>query len=318
MPASTDTPLKGLVIRNTGSDIRVLTDTGCLLDCKIKGNLRIRGIKSTNPVAIGDRVTVIGGEGNRFISEVEDRRNYIVRRPANLSKQIHIIAANIDVALLVVTVNHPRTNLVFLDRYLATAEAYNVPAWLVFNKTDLYDEEDTEYLEGLIKLYGSIGYRCFKISALKGEGVSELMEALKGKTCLLSGNSGVGKSSLLNAFDPDIKAKVGQISDAHDTGMHTTSFSEMFTLAGGDIRLIDTPGIKGFNTIDMKPEEVGHYFPEIFRISRSCRYGNCTHRHEPGCAVLEAVENHLISESRFNSYLSILEDWTEGKYRSAE
>lgn len=307
-------PIKGLVVRNTGSDIRVHADDGCLLDCKVKGNLRIKGIRSTNPVAIGDRVVVTGRDGNWFIQSIEDRRNYIVRKPANLSKQLHIIAANIDVALIVVTVNHPETNLVFLDRYLATAEAYNVPVYLVFNKVDLYDEDDLEYLSGLENLYRTIGYECFRVSAVQGVGVSELLERLHGKTCLLSGNSGVGKSSLLNAFAPEINAKVGQISDAHDTGMHTTSYSEMFTICG-DIHIIDTPGIKGFNTIDMKPEEVGHYFPEIFKASSECRYGNCTHRHEPGCAVLKAIEDHLISESRYNSYLSIIDDYTEGKYR---
>jgi len=309
--------LRGLVVRNTGSDIRVQTECGCLLDCKVKGNLRIKGIRSTNPVAIGDRVAVTGSEGNWFISQIEDRRNYIVRKPTNLSKQLHIIAANIDVALIVVTVRHPETNLVFLDRYLATAEAYNVPVYLVFNKMDMYDEADMEYLEGLETLYRSIGYECFRVSATEGTGVQELLERLHGKTCLLSGNSGVGKSSLLNAFAPEVHAKTGQISDAHDTGMHTTSYSEMFTILG-DIHIIDTPGIKGFNTIDMKPEEVGHYFPEIFRISSSCRYGNCTHRHEPGCAVLKALDEHLISYSRYTSYLSIIEDYTEGKYRSSQ
>lgn len=309
--------VKGLVIRNTGSDLRVRGDDGVFYDCKVKGKLRIQGFRSTSPVAIGDRVGIIERRDGWLIESVEERRNYIVRKPANLSKQLHIIAANIDLALILVTVNHPETNLVFLDRFLATAQAYNVPSCLVFNKTDIYDEAETEYLDALVRLYSGIGYPCFRISALLGQGIDELRQATEGKICLLSGNSGVGKSSLLNALDPEIQAKVGKISDVHDKGMHTTSYSEMFDIGNGTY-IIDTPGIKGFNTVDMKPEEVGHYFPEIFRISKDCRYGDCSHTHEPGCAVMQALEEHRISESRYHSYLSILDDYSEGKYRSAE
>ncbi len=314
--------MKGLVVKNTGSDLRVRGDDAQMYDCKIKGNLRIKGIRSTNPVAIGDWVKVEGESGNFFVSEVLDRRNYLVRKPANLSKQLHIIAANIDLALLVVTLRHPETNLVFVDRFLATAEAYNIPSCLVFNKTDLYEDEDKEYAQALNRLYTQIGYTCFNVSALHSEGIEELRSFIRGtaeqpKVCLLSGNSGVGKSSLMNALNPQLHAKVGRISEVHDKGMHTTSYSEMFPL-DEHTYVIDTPGIKGFNTVDMKPEQVGHYFPEIFRISQDCRYGNCTHRHEPGCAVLDALDKHLISESRYNSYLSIIDDFSEGKYRSGD
>lgn len=285
--------------------------------CKIKGNFRIKGLKSTNPVAIGDWVEITENQGNYLISDIEERRNYIVRKPANLSKQLHIIAANMDVALLVVSVKLPETNLVFIDRFLATCEAYRVPACLVFNKIDLYNETDLEYLQALMRLYTQVGYTCFALSAKEGRGIEELKNFIQGKICLLSGNSGVGKSSLLNALCPSIKAKTGHISDYHQTGKHTTSFSEMYDL-GEQTYIIDTPGIKGFNTFDMQQEEVGHYFPEIFKASANCRYGNCTHRHEPGCAVQEALSQHLISESRYHSYLSIMEDAHKGKYRDAE
>ncbi|MBP5171523.1 MAG: ribosome small subunit-dependent GTPase A [Bacteroidales bacterium] len=307
---------KGIVIKSTGSSYWVRTPAGDL-ECKIKGNLRIKGIRSTSPVVVGDNVTVVGEDGNWLIGGIDDRRNYIVRKPANLSKQLHIIAANIDLALLVVTVNHPETNLVFIDRFLATTEAYRIPACLVFNKTDLYNEEETAYLDGLFHLYSTIGYPCHRISVLKDEGIGPLVASIQGKVCLLSGNSGVGKSSLLNRLYPQAKAKVGRISGYHDKGRHTTSYSEMYDLGGGTY-IIDTPGIKGFNTFDMQPEEVSHYFPEIFKASSHCRYHNCTHTHEPDCAVQKAIADHLISESRYRSYLSILQDADEGKYRSAQ
>lgn len=307
---------KGIVIKSTGSSYWVRTPEGDL-ECKIKGNLRIKGIRSTSPVVVGDCVTVVGEDGNWLISSIDDRRNYIVRKPANLSKQLHIIAANIDVALLVVTVNHPETNLVFIDRFLATTEAYRIPACLVFNKTDLYNEEETAYLDGLFHLYSTIGYPCYRISVLKDLGIEPLIAAIRGKVCLLSGNSGVGKSSLLNRLYPQAKAKVGRISGYHDKGRHTTSYSEMYDLGEGTF-IIDTPGIKGFNTFDMQPEEVSHYFPEIFRAAAHCRYHNCTHTHEPDCAVQKALADHLISESRYHSYLSILQDADEGKYRSSQ
>lgn len=288
-----------------------------LTECKIKGNFRLKGIKSTNPVAVGDRVQIKkNNEGTAFITEIEDRKNYIIRRSSNLSKQSHIIASNLDQCMLVVTINYPETSTIFIDRFLASAEAYRVPVCIVFNKTDLYSEDESKYLEGIINLYTHIGYKCFKISALNNHGVDEIKKALEGKITLFSGHSGVGKSTLINAILPEQKLKTGEISAAHNKGMHTTTFSEMFPV-DGEGYIIDTPGIKGFGTLDMKEEEVGHYFKEIFEFSANCKYNNCTHRHEPGCAVREAVENHYISESRYSSYLNILEDKEEGKYRSA-
>ena len=308
---------KGLVIKNTGSWYVVKTEDGRQIECKIKGNFRLKGIRSTNPIAVGDRVRIVlNPEGTAFITEIEDRKNYIIRRASNLSKQSHIIAANLDLCMLVVTVNYPETSTIFIDRFLASAEAYRVPVALVFNKTDLYSEDELRYLDGLINLYTHIGYPCFRISALNNEGINEIKEELKGKITLFSGHSGVGKSTLINAILPEANLKTGEISTAHNKGMHTTTFSEMFPVEGEGY-IIDTPGIKGFGTFDMKDEEVSHYFKEIFEFSAHCKYGNCTHRHEPGCAVREAVENHYISESRYASYLNILEDREEGKYRSA-
>lgn len=308
---------KGLVIKNTGSWYLVKTEDGMLTECKIKGNFRLKGIKSTNPVAVGDRVQIKKNyEGSAFITEIEDRKNYIIRRSSNLSKQSHIIASNLDQCMLVVTINYPETSTIFIDRFLASAEAYRVPVCIVFNKTDLYSEDENKYLEGFINLYTHIGYKCFKISALNNHGVDEIKKALEGKITLFSGHSGVGKSTLINAILPEQKLKTGEISAAHNKGMHTTTFSEMFPV-DGEGYIIDTPGIKGFGTLDMKEEEVGHYFKEIFEFSANCKYNNCTHRHEPGCAVREAVENHYISESRYSSYLNILEDKEERKYRSA-
>lgn len=308
--------MKGLVIRTTGSSFLVKTDDGQLVECIVKGNFRIKGLRSTNPVVVGDRVVVEDKTGETiFITAIEDRKNYIVRKPTNLSKQLHILAANIDQAFLLVTIKSPETNTTFIDRFLATAEAYRIPAHILINKTDLYNEEDIEYMEGLVKLYTSIGYPCTCISAKKSIGLDFLLETMSGKISLLSGNSGVGKSTLINVLDPSHNARTGIISDSHHKGMHTTTFSEMFEIKNGGF-LIDTPGIKGFGTIDMKPEEVGHYFPEIFAASSECRFNNCTHVHEPGCAVLKAIENHFISNSRYSSYLSILRDEDEGKYRA--
>ena len=308
---------KGLVIKSTGSWYQVKTDDGQLTNCKIKGNFRLKGFRSTNPIAVGDRVCIVmNAEGTAFITEIEDRKNYIIRKASNLSKQSHIIAANLDQCMLTVTVNYPETSTIFIDRFLASAEAYSVPVCLIFNKTDIYSEDELRYLEGLVTLYTHIGYPCFKVSALNGTGINEIKESLKGKITLFSGNSGVGKSTLINAILPGQNLKTAEISAAHNTGMHTTTFSEMFPLEGGGY-IIDTPGIKGFGTFDMKDEEVGHYFKEIFEFSANCKYGNCTHRNEPGCAVREAVEKHYISESRYTSYLNILEDREEGKYRAA-
>ena len=309
--------MHGLVIRNTGSWYQVKTDDGRLIDCKIKGNFRLKGIRSTNPVAVGDRVDIVlNNEGTAFITSIDDRKNYIVRRSSNLSKQSHIIAANLDQCFLVVTVNYPETSTIFIDRFLATAEAYRVPVSLIFNKVDRYNDDELRYLDGLVNLYEYIGYPCYKVSAVRGEGIDEIRSLLDHRVTLFSGNSGVGKSTLINAIHPDFQARTGEISEYHNQGMHTTTFSEMFEI-GEEGYLIDTPGIKGFGTFDMSQEEVGHYFKEIFQYSAQCKYGNCTHVHEPGCAVRKAVEEHLISESRYLSYLNILEDEHEGKYRAA-
>ena len=306
--------MRGLVIKNTGSWYTVLTDDGQLIDCKIKGNFRLKGIRSTNPVAVGDRVEIVpNNEGTAFITEIEDRRNYIIRKSINLSKQSHIIAANVDQAILVVTVVNPQTSTTFIDRFLASAEAYRVPVILAFNKTDLLDDDMRRYQEAMVNLYKTIGYECYQISAGTGEGVDALHSQLKGKITLLSGNSGVGKSTLINRLVPDANLRTSEISDAHNTGQHTTTFSEMIRIEDG--WLIDTPGIKGFGTFDIEPEELTSYFKEIFHFSQDCRFSNCTHTHEPGCAVLKALEDHYIAQSRYQSYLSMLEDKDQGKYR---
>ena len=310
--------MRGLIVRNTGSWYTVKTDDGQLFDCKVKGTFRLKGIRSTNPVAVGDMVTITPSPDGQtaLIEDIEDRRNYIIRKASNLSKQSHIIAANVDMAALVATIAHPETSTTFIDRFLASAEAYRVPVLLIFNKTDLYDEEELRQMHELVALYRNIGYKCLTCSAEKGNGIDELQAELMGKTTLLSGNSGVGKSTLLNLLVPDAEAKTAEISAAHDAGMHTTTFSQMFFLPQGGA-LIDTPGIKGFGTFDMEREEVSHYFREIFKTSADCRFGNCTHTHEPGCAVLQAVAEGKIAESRFSSYLSMLEDKDEDKYRGA-
>ena len=312
--------MRGVVVKNTGFWYTVKTDEGRIIESKVKGNFRLRGIRSTNPVAVGDRVQLVtNDEGTAFITEIDDRKNYIIRKSQNLSKQSHILAANVDQAFLVVTVSHPQTSTTFIDRFLASAEAYSVPVVLLFNKTDLYDDDEKRYLEGLINLYQTVGYECHQVCASEpdgrvGEPLDTLRPLMQGKVTLLAGNSGVGKSTLLNHFVPEAEARVAEISDAHDTGMHTTTFSEMLELPEGGY-LIDTPGIKGFGTFDMEPEEITSYFKEIFEISKDCRFNNCTHTHEPGCAVLKAVEEHYIALSRYESYLSMLKDKDEGKYR---
>lgn len=309
--------MKGLVIKNTGSWYTVKTDDDQLIESKIKGNFRLKGIRSTNPVAVGDHVEIITNqEGTAFISAIEDRRNYIIRKSPNLSKQSHILAANVDQALLVVTVNYPQTSTTFIDRFLASAEAYSVPVVLVFNKHDLLSEEELHYEKMMCTLYETVGYKCVEISAETGEGVEQLFPILKDKISLLSGNSGVGKSTLINRLIPHASQRTAEISDAHNTGMHTTTFSEMIELPEGGY-LIDTPGIKGFGTFDIEKEELTSYFKEIFHFSKDCRFSNCTHTHEPGCAVIKAVEDHFIAASRYQSYLSMLEDKDENKYREA-
>ncbi len=310
--------MQGTVIKSSGSVYGVRATDGTLVDCRVKGNFRLKGIRSTNPVAVGDHVLFdVREDGTAYIVEILERRNYIVRKASNLSKQSHILAANLDLCFLVVTVSHPVTATTFIDRFLAAAEAYRVPVVLVFNKTDIYSDAECEELEYLTALYESIGYKCLHTSAAQNSGIEALKEMMRGKVSLLAGNSGVGKSSLVNAIAPDIAARVGEISKTHDTGMHTTTYTEMFEFMP-ESYIVDTPGVKGFGTFDMEIEEISHYFVEFFKLSKDCRYGNCTHTHEPGCAVLEALEAGRLAPSRYQSYLSMLEDKDEGKYRASE
>lgn len=300
----------GTIIRNTGAHYVARTQDGEEIKCLAKGNFRIKGIRTTNPVAVGDLVELTDGgpDGVAYIKAVVPRSNYIIRRASNLSKAAHILAANLDCALLVATLAHPSTSTTFIDRFLASAEAYNVPAALLINKIDLLeDPEDRELLDAVMYLYRSIGYPVLAVSAETGEGMDELREFLKDKTTLFSGNSGVGKTTLINALIPGLNLKTAEISAAHDQGMHTTTFSEMYDLPGGG-EIIDTPGVRGFGVVEFEKEEVGHYFPEIFAVSKECRFGNCTHTHEPGCAVRDALEECRIAQSRFASYMSILEE----------
>lgn len=308
--------MKGLVIKNTGSWVTVRLDDGNAVNCKMRGVLRLKGLRCTNPVAVGDRVQVEDKGGDApVVGEIEPRRNYIIRRASNLSKEFQIIAANLDQAVLVATLTNPETSTTFIDRFLATAEAYQVPAVLVFNKIDLLDTDEWhKRLDELKALYESIGYPVVTMSAATGEGADALRAQLAGKMSLLSGNSGVGKSSIINLLVPDAHVRVGDVSHTHHKGMHTTTFSELLDLPDGGA-IIDTPGVKAFGTIDFERAEVAHYFPEIFKISDDCRFNNCTHTHEPGCAVLAAVEQGLIAPSRFTSYLSILDEDPNNKYR---
>lgn len=309
--------MHGLIIKNTGSWYTVKTDDGRIVECKVKGNFRLKGIRSTSPVAVGDYVDIImNPEGTALISAIDDRKNYIIRKASNLSKQSQIIAANLDQALLIITIKQPETSTTFIDRFLAGAEAYRVPVVLVFNKTDLLNDDERRYQQQMVELYETIGYPCIEISAETGMGIDQLQTLLKQKVTLVSGNSGVGKSTLINAIIPHADQRTAEISNAHGTGMHTTTFSEMIELAEGGY-LIDTPGIKGFGTFDIEREELTSYFKEIFEFSKDCKFNNCTHTHEPGCAVIQAVENHYISVSRYQSYLNMLEDKDDSKYRAA-
>ena len=308
--------MQGLVVKNTGFWYTVLLDDGATIACKVKGNFRLKGIRSTNPVAVGDIVNVEEG----WITDIHDRRNYIIRRASNLSKQSSIIAANVDQAVLIVTISHPETSTTFIDRFIASAEAYRVPVVLLFNKVDILDDDELRYLALMQNLYETIGYATLRVSATEGTGLDRLWELLHGKISLFSGNSGVGKSTIINALVPGADLRTAAISEAHDQGTHTTTFSEMIPLpsptATGEGYIIDTPGIRGFGTFDIEKEELTSYFKEIFHFSKDCRFSNCTHTHEPGCAVLQAIEEHLIAPSRYQSYLSILADKDDSKYRA--
>lgn len=311
-----------IVVKNTGSAYLVapsINDANNSVAARIKGNFRIKGIRTTNPVAVGDNVELSepGPDGVAFITAIEPRRNYIIRRASNLSKEAHIIASNIDQACLIVSLAEPATSTTFIDRFLATAEAYRIPAVIVINKTDILlgEPDGRQLLDAVSYLYSSIGYSVIECSAATGFGIDTLREVLAGKVSLLSGNSGVGKTSLINRLIPGLDLRTAAISSSHHTGMHTTTFSEMFPLPGGGA-IIDTPGVKGFGTIDFEPAEVGHFFPEIFTESKNCRYGDCTHTHEPGCAVVDAVADSRIAQSRYASYISILDETRDSeKYR---
>lgn len=313
----------GVVVTTTGSFYTVKVEKETFV-CKVKGSFKLKGIRTTNPVAVGDIVSIEVGEDNNvqnagWITKIHPRSNYIIRRSSNLSKQAHILAANIDRALLLVTINYPVTSTTFIDRFLSTAEAYNVEAAIVFNKTDIYDANDMEEMKKLKEIYEAIGYRCFEISALTNKGFEALMDYIRHGVTLVSGHSGVGKSTFINGIIPDAGLKTAAISEAHNTGMHTTTFSTMLPLSDAEEGyVIDTPGIKGFGTLEFEKEQVGHFFPEIFKLSKECRFNNCTHIHEPGCSVLKAVEDGAIAPSRYRSYLSIFRDGDEdSKYRSA-
>lgn len=307
--------LKGKVIKSTGSWYIVQDNSGKIVSCKLRGKFRKDGIKSTNPLAVGDIVEFDFNKEDHtgWITHIEDRKNYFIRKSSNLSKQSHILAANIDQVLLIATIAYPQTYSLFIDRFLVTAEAYRIPAILVFNKTDLYNHKKMGELQNYISIYKNIGYKCMAISALKKDGIEEISQVLKQKTTLLVGNSGVGKTTIINAIDPKLNLKTKEISDYHQLGKHSTTFAEMFELSiGGNI--IDTPGIKGFGLIDFGKEELFHFFPEIFRAAANCKYYNCTHIHEPGCAVKAEVQSGNISEPRYNNYIRLLTE-EENKHR---
>ncbi|GHV68647.1 putative ribosome biogenesis GTPase RsgA [Bacteroidia bacterium] len=308
--------MEGIVIKSTGSFYVVRIGGVGEAICSIRGKLRLKGFRTTNPVTVGDIVDVDmenEAKGDFVITHIHERKNYLIRKSTNLSKESHILAANIDQVLVLVTLSQPETSTVFIDRFLVTAEAYNITAILCFNKIDLYSDEELTALKSLKRSYQKAGYDCYEISVTENRNLNELSCVLKDKTTVLAGLSGVGKSSLINKLEPTLNLKTDDISEAHNTGKHTTTFAEMFPLHGGGY-IIDTPGIRSFGLIDMKKEELSHYFPEIFKASEDCRFYNCTHIHEPGCAVLKAVKEGGISESRYLSYCSLMED-EGGKYR---
>ena len=304
--------MEGVVIKSTGSWYTVRTVNGDIFECRIKGKFRMSGIKSTNPVTVGDVVDFELEENseNGIIHKIHDRKNYIIRKSVNLSKQTHIIAANIDQVLLLVTLENPTTYTSFIDRFLATAEAYSIPAIIVFSKIDLYNKEMLAQKEKLEKVYRDIGYECIDVSANENININKLKNIMKGKVNMFSGHSGVGKSTLINTIDPQLDLKTSEISSQHKQGQHTTTFAEMFSLPFGGY-IIDTPGIKGFGVVDFHKEEIGDFFPEIFALKHNCKFNNCMHINEPGCAINQAVENNKIAESRYMSYLQLLEDEQE-------
>jgi ribosome biogenesis GTPase len=298
----------GTVIRSTGSWYKVRQQDGTITDCRLKGRFKNQGIKTTNPIAVGDLVDfkMVEKEDNGVIHKIHPRQNFIVRKSTKLSKRAHILASNIDQLLLVVTITQPRTSTGFIDRFLMNAEAYDIPAILVFNKVDLYNDELVEFAAEWMAMYSDIGYTCIPVSAKSGFNLDELKKLMKGKTSLVAGHSGVGKSALINAMDDTKDIRIGEISEIHDKGKHTTTFSEMHHL-NFDAYIIDSPGIKEFGVTDIEKEEVHHFFPEIFKYSEGCRFHNCTHDHEPDCAVVAAVEEGEIATSRYENYLRIME-----------
>ena len=306
---------QGLVIKSTGSRYRVMCGNGSIVECTIKGKFRVKDLRTTNPVAVGDNVLFEfeKKDNSGVITEVLDRKNYILRRSSNLSKQFQVIAANVDQVILMITIILPVTPVEFIDRFLITAEAYRVPASIIINKTDIYGEQENERMEQLISVYSNIGYECFRLSLTSGTGIGPVKEKLEKRITLLSGNSGVGKTTLLNVLEPSFNLKTGEISDYHKQGKHITTFPEMHRMPFGGY-VIDTPGLRGFGVVDMERNEIYHFFPEIFRISKDCRFYNCLHLDEPGCAVRKAVEQGTINPMRYRSYVSILED-ENSKYR---